>query len=116
VLQLPGSAPRLLDSPAGPPLGLPQAVYPPRTSPLPLGATLVLYTDGLVEERGRSIDVGLDRLLAVVAEQADRPASEVRDAVIAELFADRQRRDDVCLLIARPLPAVPPAGRSGTSG
>jgi PAS domain S-box-containing protein len=103
VLHLPGRGPaRLLDEQAGPPLGLPGAVYPPRRSTLPVGATLVLYTDGLVEERGRSIDEGLDRLIAVVGSLGDRPVIDVCEGVTMALFADRERRDDVCLLIARP--------------
>ena len=34
---------------------------------LPAGATLVVYTDGLIERRGESLDVGLSRLEAALA-------------------------------------------------
>ena len=80
---------------------MPRAHYELRRSSLPLGATLVLYTDGLVEERGRNIDEGLDRLLGIVGDVGDRPVTEVCNAVTTGLFADRERRDDVCLLIAQ---------------
>ena len=36
----------------------------PRRSTCPTGATVVLYTDGLIEDRSRSIDVGLEQLRA----------------------------------------------------
>src|SRR5207248_2700549 len=58
----PATSARLMEGLGGPPLGLPGARYPLRRCPLPVGATLVLYTDGLVEQRGRSIDEGLGRL------------------------------------------------------
>ena len=41
---------------------MPTREYPEAASPLEPGSTLVLYTDGLVEERGASIDAGLDAL------------------------------------------------------
>jgi PAS domain S-box-containing protein len=91
----------LLDDPAGPPLGLPRAAYDLRTTELPAGSTLVLYTDGLVEERGRNIDEGLARLLDMVGSMVDRPVDELRDGITVGLFADRERRDDMCLLVAR---------------
>jgi PAS domain S-box-containing protein len=102
VLGLPGAGASLLDDPPGPPLGMPDVVYPLHRSPLPAGATLVLYTDGLIEERSRVIDVGLNQLRGVVAALDGRPVGDVRDAVTTALFEDRDRRDDVCLLVARP--------------
>jgi PAS domain S-box-containing protein len=95
---------RLLVEPAGPPLGMPGAVYTTTSAALPAGATLVLYTDGLIEERGRSIDVGLEQLRDVVDALGDRTVDEVCEGVAAAMFADRERSDDVCLVVARPLP------------
>ncbi|WP_235508694.1 MASE1 domain-containing protein [Terrabacter sp. Root85] len=73
---------------------------------LPPGATLLLYTDGLVERRGVSLTAGLDRL--------DREASAVPDDDIEALcerlidtFLDEDHiEDDVAILAMRPLPSV----------
>ncbi len=70
------------------------------------GATLLLYTDGLVERRGVSLTDGLDRL--------DREASAVPDDDIEALcerlldtFLDEEHiEDDVAILAMRPLPSV----------
>ena len=42
---------------------------------LPVGSTLVLYSDGLVERRGESIDEGLERLRVAVAKAPRRTRS-----------------------------------------
>ena len=51
------------------------------------GATIVLYTDGLVERRGRSLDEGLG-LLAGFASQSDGDPEELVETLIAELLGD----------------------------
>ena len=64
--------------------------------------TVVLYTDGLVERRSEQIDVGLDRLAAVVAEYRDRPVEQLRDEIFsAMLDADGSQHDDAAIVIAR---------------
>jgi PAS domain S-box-containing protein len=62
------------------------------------GATLVLYTDGLVESRTRSIDTGLQRLADVArtgAGDVQRLADDIVDAV------PEQRQDDIAVLALR---------------
>lgn len=50
--------------PTGPPIGVRTAAgYVSTTIPLPPGATLLAYTDGLVERRGETLDDGLRRLM-----------------------------------------------------
>jgi anti-sigma regulatory factor (Ser/Thr protein kinase) len=78
------------------------ARYESRTHPLPLGSTVVLYTDGLVEERGLSIDDGLERLRALMAEGGEPEA--LCDAVTARLVPEAPA-DDIALIVAR-LPPV----------
>jgi PAS domain S-box-containing protein len=56
------------------------------------GGSLILFTDGLVERRRESIDVGLERLLAA-ARRDVRPA-RLKDALIEPGSGD----DDVCVL------------------
>jgi GAF domain-containing protein/anti-sigma regulatory factor (Ser/Thr protein kinase) len=70
---------------------------------LPSGATIVLYTDGVVEVRGEALDEGLERLRRV-AERGHASVEALCDAVIEEMVADGRRPDDVALLAAYPEP------------
>jgi PAS domain S-box-containing protein len=75
------------------------------------GSTIVLYTDGLVERRDRSIDEGIGRLCEVLADLADRPLAEVCDTLLDRLLP-ASPDDDVALAAVRlhpqdrPRPAV----------
>jgi serine phosphatase RsbU (regulator of sigma subunit) len=63
LLLAPGTDPVLLPTDPDPPIGV---VDVPRTDQrlsLPPGATIVLFTDGLIERAGESLDEGLSRLL-----------------------------------------------------
>ena len=65
---------------------------------LPVGATLVLFTDGLVESRSADIDAGLAHLLAA-AEAADTSdPDELCDRLLADLTG-AHRADDIALLV-----------------
>jgi len=64
------------------------------------GGTLLLYTDGLIERRSRSLRLGLAALLEEVARQREREVGPMVSAVVRAL-ADREQPDDVCLLGAR---------------
>jgi serine phosphatase RsbU (regulator of sigma subunit) len=64
------------------------------------GSTLLLYTDGLVEGRDLSLDDGVARLKAALAELADRPLPELCDEVIARLRPEGLQ-DDVALVAIR---------------
>ncbi|MDK3258859.1 SpoIIE family protein phosphatase [Blastococcus capsensis] len=64
---------------------------------LPPGATLVLFTDGLVESRGADIDAGMDRLLEVAARSCAADPGELCDRLLAELTG-AHRADDIALL------------------
>jgi serine phosphatase RsbU (regulator of sigma subunit) len=65
---------------------------------LPAGATLVLFTDGLVESRSADIDEGLAHLLAA-AEAADTSdPDELCDRLLADLTGVH-RADDIALLV-----------------
>ena len=62
-------------------------------------ATLLLYTDGLIERRDRSLDQGLAALRSAGAGLADRPVDELCDELLARFAAAPD--DDVCLLAVR---------------
>ena len=64
------------------------------------GATVFLYTDGLIERRGTHFDDSLTRLSRTVAELADQPLDHLCDNVLARLLPDRPD-DDVALLAVR---------------
>jgi PAS domain S-box-containing protein len=93
--------PRLDKAAAGTPLGWasPRQQYGFR---LPPGNTAVLYSDGLVENRKRGLDSGLDELVAVAAEA---PAAAVEDpAMLLDYLVDRmltgyEQDDDVTVLV-----------------
>jgi serine phosphatase RsbU (regulator of sigma subunit) len=54
-----------VQSEVGLPIGVnPTTIYSATTISAPAGATLLAFTDGLVERRGESIDLGLERLRA----------------------------------------------------
>jgi serine phosphatase RsbU (regulator of sigma subunit) len=76
----------------------------PRTSHqrlLPPGATLLLYTDGLVERRGADIDAVIDRSAAVLAAApATRPLPALLEQLAAEI-AGPCPSDDMVLLAMR---------------
>jgi serine phosphatase RsbU (regulator of sigma subunit) len=67
------------------------------------GAVLVLFTDGLVEDRRRTVDQGLSELADALAEPVAGPA-ELCERLVATLLADRLQEDDVAVLALRRLP------------
>lgn len=67
--------------------------------PLTPGSLVVLYTDGLVERRGRPIDAGIERLLEQVRAHRDEPLAGLTASLLHSL-QDSDQRDDVCLLAA----------------
>ncbi|QYX77528.1 SpoIIE family protein phosphatase [Streptomyces akebiae] len=88
-----------VDLPSGPPLGLGGMPFETVELDLAEGSQLVLYTDGLVEDRHRDIDTGLDRLRTVLA-RPDRAPEDTCEAVLDALLPARPG-DDVALLVAR---------------
>jgi anti-anti-sigma factor len=98
---------RLLDGDGhGPVLGLTgRAPYTEGVTGLEAGATLVLYTDGLVERRGEVIDEGLDRLADSVRRHAGGlPVALVPD-VLDDLAEHGHAADDIAVIAARLMPA-----------
>jgi serine phosphatase RsbU (regulator of sigma subunit) len=74
------------------------------TVPIPAGALLCFFTDGLVERPGQLIDDGLDRLRRAVAAE---PPEAACAAVMGALVGSEPSRDDVTLLMIR-FGAFPP--------
>ncbi|WP_320774660.1 SpoIIE family protein phosphatase [Streptomyces sp. CRN 30] len=89
----------ILDVPAGPPLGLGGLPFETAEVELAEGSRLVLYTDGLIEDREHDIDVGLDELREALAGAGPSPEETCR-AVLDARLPDRPG-DDIALLVAR---------------
>ncbi|MFE9136179.1 SpoIIE family protein phosphatase [Streptomyces sp. NPDC007355] len=85
----------------GLPLGLGLGDVPFEATELRLteGSKLVLYTDGLLEDRGRDLDTGLGLLRSTLA-RPDRTPEQICADVLATLLSPSPR-DDIALLVAR---------------
>ncbi|MET8833640.1 SpoIIE family protein phosphatase [Micromonospora sp. NPDC004540] len=87
----------LHDRALGPPVGaIPGTAYRTVDGELAPGGRLLLYTDGLIEDREAGIDAGLGQLRAAAAIPGEHVADLV-DAVV-ERVAGRTRHDDVAVL------------------
>ncbi|MEV8569095.1 SpoIIE family protein phosphatase [Streptomyces sp. NPDC051322] len=95
----PDGAVEFIDLPAGPPLGLGGLPFEATEIELPEGSLLALYTDGLLETRGRDIDEGVDTLRDVLA-RPEESLERLCDTVLRAMLPDRPT-DDVALLVAR---------------
>jgi serine phosphatase RsbU (regulator of sigma subunit) len=106
-----GGAAEYFPTDVGVPLGVTPSTYATRTVCMPPGSTLLCFTDGLVERRGESIDVGLQRLAAAAS-----PPRSSADALLTHILADLNSsgsEDDVALLAFRWLgPDAPEAAES----
>ncbi|MEU7412192.1 SpoIIE family protein phosphatase [Streptomyces sp. NPDC042638] len=100
VLVRPGGRPRLLDLPAGPPLGLGGLPFESAEVELPEGTILALYTDGLVLSRERDGDASRELLYRALAQHTDS-LDTTCDRVLRALLPSGGAADDVALLIAR---------------
>ncbi|HEY3673204.1 MAG TPA: ATP-binding SpoIIE family protein phosphatase [Acidimicrobiia bacterium] len=95
LLLIDGDGARYLDVPLGPPVGVASSWrYSSSTHVLTDGATLLAYTDGLVERRREHLDIGFERLR--VAALTDLPVASLVPHVVDALVDNGD--DDVALL------------------
>jgi anti-sigma regulatory factor (Ser/Thr protein kinase)/putative methionine-R-sulfoxide reductase with GAF domain len=100
VLRAPGGSTRVLETNPLPPVGASMTeMFEEHNELLEPGATLVLFTDGLIERRGESLDVGLERLVDAVREDL-RPKA-MCDHIMGWLVGEAEPTDDVAVLVAR---------------
>jgi len=96
-----------LDSAHNPPLGVFESPdHIETTMELTPGSTIVLYTDGLVEERGVSIDQGLEALRLAASQDACHP-DELCERLVESMLAIHPANDDIAVLALRALPTAP---------
>lgn len=98
VLIHPDGAAELLDIPGGVPLGVGGVDFGTAEVDFTTGALLALYSDGLVENRGESIDVGLHTLTRLL-QSSRRPLEQTSDMLLNALRPEPD--DDVALLLVR---------------
>jgi anti-sigma regulatory factor (Ser/Thr protein kinase) len=109
LVATPGTGARQLPAPVNAPLGVGGVLYEQATSVIPPGATLVLYTDGLIETPGSDIEDQLAHLTATLGDlfTTAPDLEETADRVLAALLPDADgHNDDVTLLLTR-LPEGP---------
>ncbi|MET9971819.1 SpoIIE family protein phosphatase, partial [Streptomyces sp. NPDC006356] len=102
VMVPPGDAPREIELPAGPPLGLGGLPFESAEVELREGTVLALYTDGLIETRERDVDASHALLCDALSGFSDS-LDETCDRVLHALLPPGGAADDVALLLARTL-------------
>ncbi|MFG2178360.1 SpoIIE family protein phosphatase [Streptomyces abikoensis] len=94
---------QVVDVDPGPPLGIGIEVPQPLTVlPLPTGAILTLYTDGLVEVPGADIGRTTDDLAQHLERSSDLPLHHLIDSLVQHACPTGQRTDDIALLLLQP--------------
>jgi serine phosphatase RsbU (regulator of sigma subunit)/anti-sigma regulatory factor (Ser/Thr protein kinase) len=102
-----GGESRYLEDGLSPPLGVTaDANFTETRQHVWEGATLLLYTDGLVERRQESIQIGLDRLLDEAARHEDADVDELCNHILSTLIDPERLGDDIALVAMRPLSLV----------
>jgi serine phosphatase RsbU (regulator of sigma subunit) len=69
--------------------------------PVPAGAVLALFSDGLVEDRTRDLDTGLLELSVALSRHAGGPLERAGATVLHALDRAEGPQDDVALLLVR---------------
>ena len=101
LLVHPDGSNELLDVPPAPPLGIGDGEVESRRFQIEDGSLFVLYTDGLVENKGQDISDGLARLRGIFGPGSPtRPLEDLCKATLDGVYSDHQR-DDIAVLIAR---------------
>lgn len=103
ALLTPGGDVVFLDRATDPPLGARPAHVsrPQATTAFCEGATLVMYTDGLIERRTEDIDAGLARLADSLRLRGRDNPEALADGLLADLLNTTGNTDDTALVVIR---------------
>ena len=102
VMSLADGATEQLRLPAGLPLGVdPDETYRSVLVPMPPGALLAIFSDGLVESRSLPIDQGVALLIDALRGHSGAPVSQLAVDVVGHRFDQPGLGDDLTLLLAR---------------
>ena len=103
-----------LSGASGPVLGpFEDSAYTEGTVQVRPGDVLVMYTDGLVEHQGHTVQAGITYLEQVIS--ACQPEALLDCEALADRVAPSPRSDDICILVIRFAAADLPAAYTGTS-
>lgn len=98
----PGERPRFLGDGRSVPLAtFPAPARASARATLPAGALLLLYSDGLVERRGETLDDGLARLSDAIAGLGAVEPAMLAEQIAPIVLGDVRQRDDIAVLVAR---------------
>jgi PAS domain S-box-containing protein len=96
----PDRPPEVSTAEAGTPLGWPSQRHQTKFS-VPPGNTVVFYSDGLVENRRRGLDAGLDEIVAIAADAPPEVLADPEilvDFLVDRMLAGYDHDDDVTVL------------------
>jgi hypothetical protein len=101
LLRLPDGSVERLDTANGMMIGVSsKLIGTVDAAPFPTGAQLLMYTDGLVERRGRPLQVGIDQAAAHLAEiPAGLAAHQVVESLRDALIDGKPTDDDIAILV-----------------
>lgn len=99
LLAAPDGSTEVTETPAGLPMGLGATEYKSVQLHLPVGATLALYTDGLIESRHHDLQVGITALQARMPDSSTGVQEACQN--IVDQFMTRPNEDDLTLLLVR---------------
>jgi signal transduction histidine kinase/DNA-binding response OmpR family regulator len=88
------------------------ATRPESRTELPPGSTLLLYTDGLVERRRESIDIGIGRAASILGRGPDESPEQLARQLGTQLLGDNHDDDVAFLLYRHPGRGYRPAARA----
>src|SRR4051794_10172382 len=98
----------LIEEGRGPPLGaVADAIYKEASGVLAPGATVLLYTDGLVERRDMWLDEGMERLVTESKGACGAPPDELLERLLGALVPEGGAEDDVAALAIQLTPVMP---------
>jgi serine phosphatase RsbU (regulator of sigma subunit)/PAS domain-containing protein len=99
VVRTPDGAAHLLSVRHGVALGVADEVtYAETAFPMPPGTNVLLYTDGLIEDRHHPIDQGMRELCAAVGAAPTDDPDAILDHILAAEVGPHPRTDDVALI------------------
>ena len=85
----------ILDGGRSPLLGVGDSAPLNATFVMVPGSSLVAYTDGLIEQRGLSVDAGIDQLRQILSGSGDSSDPLSADDLVRAMLDGREREDDV---------------------
>lgn len=101
LVSMPDGSVVVLNEGRQPPVGMVRNATRAPVASFPAGASLIAYTDGLIERRGEDIDVGVKRIATAAAGRPGMDPRLVADLLIAEQTAGQTRGDDLALIVVR---------------